>query len=180
MAECKSSHTHILQETRWLSSEALHCLVPPGRGVNLPVKVHPCLCRNVDPSKLVEGSGRNLPTSRVGETVSGAQVTFSYEEDAVIAATKHLDMGWTKAPILLHKGLLKVESGKVGEESGAREHESSDGVMKESTGVSTEQPQRIPYEFRNKSSGLTDTFMVSPTMLRLLPSGKYLHTPTSW
>ncbi|GAQ90641.1 Glycosyl transferase containing protein [Klebsormidium nitens] len=157
-------------ETRWLSSEALHCLVPSGRGVNLPVKVHLCLCQNVDPSKNVEGSGRGLPTSRVGETVSGTQVTFSYEEDAVIAATKHLDMGWTDSPILLHRGLLKEELSKASKLLSAKENQLPDGSEEESTRVFLEQPQRIPYEFRNKSSGLIDTFMVAPAMLKLLPS----------
>lgn len=136
--------------------------------------MHPCLCTKGDPSKIVKGSATDLETSLVAEADSGSHATFSYEEDAVIAATKHLDMGWTDAPILLHRGLLKVESSSSGKGGGEREHDSPGDNKDEGLGVSSGQPQRIPYEFQNKSTGLTELFMVSSAMLKLLPSGESL------
>jgi hypothetical protein len=161
------------QETRWLSPEALHCLVPPGRGVNLAVKVHPCSCEEA--SSYTQGF--DVGGSGMSGMDKSAVVTFSYEEDAVIAATQHLDMGWTDAPILLHRGLLHLESSTIYESARTESKEDRrmlDDRRMDSAGGSVIQRRQIAYEFVNKSSGLTEAFMITPEMLRLLPLGELL------
>jgi hypothetical protein len=174
-----SCNVVLRQETRWLSPEALHCLVPPGRGVNLAVKVHPCSCEEA--GIYAQGARIDVEGSGMSEMDKSAVVTFSYEEDAVIAATQHLDMGWTDAPILLHRGLLHLESSTVYESTRTESKEdrrSLDDRRIESAGGSAIQRRQIAYEFVNKSSGLAEAFMIPPEMLRLLPLGELLRNGT--
>lgn len=62
-------------ETRWLSDEAAHCLVPRGSGTFLPVKILSCSCDDV---------AVNVTLSQIGK-VNNRNVYFSYEEDALAA-----------------------------------------------------------------------------------------------
>ena len=143
------------EETRWLSSTALHCMVPPGKGQHLAVRVVSCECPAA--GFAAAGFGRGLrgvhaakpftyivPELREQKQLEEEKevvrhgVHFSYDED-VLAMLMYED------PPVRFKGpdvTLQVHKGKV------------DGYE---------------FAFTNHQNGEVEHYGIEPSMLHLLP-----------
>jgi hypothetical protein len=92
------------EETKWLSPEALHCLVPKGTGRKLPVRVVHCSCSaDVAILKL------RVAEANAASSASTSEVYFSYDEDAlrgIFAKAPVLNVHLEGIPLQMHAGQL--------------------------------------------------------------------------
>lgn len=101
-------------ETKWVSDQTVTCLVPPGRGTQLPVKVTVCGCGDLYQKNQTSDAAGPAKAASAGAGAGAGAVTFSYDEDIMKDNSDHIMDGidlkkMRRVAVALHAQLVNLK-----------------------------------------------------------------------